>query len=372
MKRLFQRLFKKPVLWLANKLASSPSKPEIETSLNSLLRDIRKPKPDQGPIVPFDLGKGRFIIVSDQHKGGKDLADDFHLAEDNYMHALEYYYQNGYTLINLGDCEELWECSPSSTIEKNRITLLEEAKFLQSDRYYRIFGNHDLEWKFLVPQTLHLRPIFGEKLKVYEGLVLETVYNDHTYTIFLTHGHQGDKRSHGNAFSEWVVAAIWTPIQRFLDIRLDTISDYFELVDRHNIMMYEWSATQKRLIFISGHTHKPVFASMDHIDRLGKELERATENGDTRRIAWLQTELQRRKKEYEGKKIVQTMLIPSYFNTGCCCFSDGDITGIEICDGDIKLVKWEKDQPDAIPARKILEQASLGYIFDNLTGDTVA
>jgi predicted phosphodiesterase len=40
-------------------------------------------------------------------------------------------------------------------------------------------------------------------------------------------------------------------------------------------MMYEWSATQKNLLFISGHTHKPVFASLDHIDRLTKQLQKA-------------------------------------------------------------------------------------------------
>jgi len=29
-----------------------------------------------------------------------------------------------------------------------------------------------------------------------------------------------------------------------------------------------------------------------------------------------------------------------YFNTGCCIFGDGDVTGIEISEGEIKLVKW--------------------------------
>ncbi|WP_315819826.1 hypothetical protein [Paraflavitalea speifideaquila] len=80
--------------------------------------------------------------------------------------------------------------------------------------------------------------------------------------------------------SKWVVAAIWTPIQRLLEISINTTADSFELVDRHNIMMYEWSATQKNLLFVSGHTHKPVFASLDHIDRLSKQLEKAIGTGD--------------------------------------------------------------------------------------------
>ena len=31
---------------------------------------------------------------------------------------------------------------------------------------------------------------------------------------------------------------------------------------------------------------------------------------------------------------------PSYFNTGCCCFADGDVTGLEIDSGEIRLVRW--------------------------------
>jgi len=31
---------------------------------------------------------------------------------------------------------------------------------------------------------------------------------------------------------------------------------------------------------------------------------------------------------------------PSYFNTGCCCFPDGQLTGLEIDGEDIRLVKW--------------------------------
>jgi hypothetical protein len=37
---------------------------------------------------------------------------------------------------------------------------------------------------------------------------------------------------------------------------------------------------------------------------------------------------------------------PCYFNTGCCSFGDGDITGIELSDGRIKLIRWACD-PDA-------------------------
>lgn len=362
MRRLLQKIFRKPITWLALKVSSSPKKEDVFNSLDLLIDNIRKEKAGYACPIPFDMNTGKFIVLSDQHKGGKDLADDFRLTEKNYMCALQHYYDNGFAFINLGDCEELWESTPGTVIEKNRLTLLEEAQFLASGRYHRIYGNHDLEWNYPIQQSLYLKPIFGPQLKIYEGLLLTTSYNDKKYNIFLAHGHQGDQRSDGNAFSKWFVAAIWTPIQRFLEISIDTISDSFDLVDKHNIMMYEWSATQENLLFISGHTHKPVFASLDHIDRLAKQLEKATSENDTEMIANINAEMGRRKKEYEGKKLVKTMARPTYFNTGCCCFSDGDLTGIEIDSGYIRLVKWKANAVGG--ERMVLEESPLFYLFE--------
>jgi hypothetical protein len=58
------------------------------------------------------------------------------------------------------------------------------------------------------------------------------------------------------------------------------------------------------------------------------------------------------------------MAHPSYFNSGCCCFSDGDVTGIEIADGFIRLIKWETTDQGSI--RKVLEESPLDYILDSL------
>ena len=363
MRKLLQRLFRKPIGRLAGKISSAPRKEAIFKSLTSLLREIRQ-KNKKGRVIPFEGSKGKFIIFSDMHKGARDLADNFRLAEKNYLSALEYYYQNGYTLICLGDCEELWENKPDILMKTNKICLEAEVKFLEAARYYRTFGNHDLEWKYDVPRILYLKPVFGDKLNICEGLLLQAIQENKTYSIFLTHGHQGDLRSDGNAFSKWVVAAIWTPIQRYLDININTVSNSIELVDKHNIMMYQWSATQDNLVFISGHTHKPVFASLDHVERLTKGLEKARSSGNEALIQSLTAELEKRKAEYAGKQFHKTMVIPSYFNSGCCCFVDGDITGIEIAEGDIRLIKWKEDQDG--PGRKILESAPLGYIFEEL------
>ncbi|MEO8397130.1 MAG: hypothetical protein ABI700_29315, partial [Chloroflexota bacterium] len=52
---------------------------------------------------------------------------------------------------------------------------------------------------------------------------------------------------------------------------------------------------------------------------------------------------------------------PCHFNTGCCCFYDGDISGIEISGGEISLVRWPNDT--GAPAPKILERATLKDVF---------
>ncbi len=364
LKKFLQKILRKPITKLANKLSSAPVKKDVFESLDFVLKEVRNGNTTEGVIVPFEINTGKFIIFSDQHKGARDAADDFAIAEKNYTNALEYYYNNDFTFINLGDCEELWENTPDVVMKANKTVLQSELKFLEKSRYYRIFGNHDLEWKYPFQQALYLKPVFGSDLKIYEGVVLQTLHNDKFYSIFLTHGHQGDKRSDGNPVSTWIVAALWTPIQRFLDININTTSDSFELIDAHNIMMYDWSATQKQLIFISGHTHKPVFASLDHIDLLTHQLNNATLAADETAIKKIKAELAAYEKEYQGKTFVKTMAYPSYFNTGCCCFDDGDCSGIEIEGGYIRLVKWETKEGESI--KRVLEESPLSYIFDQL------
>jgi hypothetical protein len=56
---------------------------------------------------------------------------------------------------------------------------------------------------------------------------------------------------------------------------------------------------------------------------------------------------------------------PCYFNTGCCCFADGDVTGLEIADGEIRLVRWPND--DDQPKPQILARLGLRAVFEALS-----
>ena len=52
---------------------------------------------------------------------------------------------------------------------------------------------------------------------------------------------------------------------------------------------------------------------------------------------------------------------PSYFNTGCYAFLDGDVTRLEISDGEIRLVRWPDDEH--LPKPKVLAKAKLKDVF---------
>ena len=51
---------------------------------------------------------------------------------------------------------------------------------------------------------------------------------------------------------------------------------------------------------------------------------------------------------------------PCYFNSGCCSYADGDITGLELASGKISLVKWSNQ------GLKTIESESIHEIFELL------
>lgn len=358
MRKIIRYILLKPILWAATKFSSKPDRKRIFKALDELFSSIIHEPGKKGLLVPFEWHAGKFIIFSDQHKGAKNGADDFAAAEQNYLDALAFYYENDFTFINLGDSEELWENLLSAVKKHNKPSFEAEKKFLEHNNYVKIFGNHDLFWDNDPLAWLQLKNIYGEKVKVYEGAVLKTLIRKKDtgseLTIFLTHGHQGDANSDGNWFSKFFVARIWAPLQAYLRINPNTPA--YDAVKKtlHNQIMYEWSAVQRNSLLITGHTHQPVFASLTHLERLYKEYQLADTSKDENRIKELATEIRKREKQFTAVSVDYMTMKPSYYNTGCCCFSDGDITGIEIADGFIRLVKWSKRNN-----REVLEECSL-------------
>jgi len=368
MRKLLRILLLRPILWAANKFSSKPDRLRIFEALTKLYENILKNPGKRGLVIPFESTTGRFIIFSDQHKGRRNGSDDFKLAEPNYLAALNYYSLNGFFYISLGDSEELWENNLWQVKKKNKETFEAEKKFLVQKNFIKIFGNHDLFWDNDPFAWWQLKDIYGEKLKVYEGAVLQTILHhsqdtiDLPLTIFLTHGHQGDAQSDGNWFSKFFIAKIWAPLQAYLRINPNTPAYNTEKKTLHNSMMYEWSSEQKNILLITGHTHQPVFESLTYLERLYKKFQVARHSNNQDEIKRLQLEIKKVERKFSSVSIDYLKMKPTYFNTGCCCFNDGDITGIEIDNGFIRLIKWESVNGESV--RSVQEEMALKTIAE--------
>jgi len=363
MRQFFRIILLRPIYWAAARFSSKPDRKRIFKALGKLIDSILQDPGSKGLVIPFEAHAGKFIIFSDQHKGRRNGADDFAIAESSYLAALEHYARDDFYFINLGDSEELWENTIWQVKKKNRATFDAEKKFLDHNRYVKIFGNHDLFWDNDPLAWWHLKDMYGEKVRVYEGVLLKTeVANKITdaatpgsrLNILLTHGHQGDASSDGNWFSKFFVANIWAPLQAFLRINPNTPAYDAEKKTLHNHIMYEWSAEQENTILVTGHTHQPVFGSLTHLERLYKRYQLAEKQAMSGELTAIREEIRKREKEFTAVAVDYMVMKPTYFNTGCCCFSDGDITGIEIADGCIRLVKWSAGK-----GREVLEESVL-------------
>lgn len=362
-KQLFRKILTRPVTYLAHRYSSAPKQENIFAALTKLYNQSLQPIEKQKDILLLhDIGQTPVIIFSDQHKGARDGSDDFAAAEANYMAALEHYNDSNFYFINLGDSEELWENTVNAVIKNYPATFKAEQLFLERNAYCKIIGNHDLFWKndpLLAPGIL--KDLFGQPVPIYEAAVLRISLADKNLDILCTHGHQGDAQSDGNAFSKWFVSYIWGPLQSFLQINTNSVSANEELKSLHNQIMYQWASKKPNALLITGHTHQPVFESLTHLERLLLQLEMAKDKNNTTEIASIETEIATRRQQYNFVNQSYKNLNPSYFNTGCCCFQGGTITGIEIANGYIRLVKWSYQ--NNTPTRTIAEETPLTQLL---------
>lgn len=358
-----QGILFKPVLWASEKFASRPQRERIFQGLTELLQSIEEGKNEKGPVITFGAAD-KFIIFSDQHKGAKNGADDFMLCEPNYLAALAYYHQHDFHLLSLGDSEELWENSLSAVLKHQQPSFDLYKQFLAKNKFCKTIGNHDLDWKNDPVTILQIKSIFGTEVTIHDGILLQTTITGQPFRVFCTHGHQGDKASDGNWFSKFFVSKIWAPLQAFTKINPNTPAYDASLKTLHNKLMYEWSAAQQNLLLITGHTHQPVFESLTHIERLYRQLQMAPPDGDAEQTQSIREEI--RKRKFEDNHVTDDFLQmkPTYYNAGCCCFNDGDITGIEIAEGHLRLIKWAVKE--GTPQRRVLEEETLEKLFELL------
>ena len=346
----------------------------IADALDEAFKRALEQEQSEGEMV-LDVDHARFIIFSDHHKGNRDGADDFKVCERAYNAALAYYDRLNYTLIVLGDVEELWEEWPETVLKAYSHTLELEGKFHQDQRYLRFWGNHDDNWSHpdLVKQWLS-PALGGGPLRVRESLILHVQAGEEELgRLFLVHGHQGTFDSERIApLSKFALRYFWRPIQRIIKFSFNTPAKDFELRYAHDAAMYSWSEIQQKVVLIAGHTHRPVFKSESQEEIVRKSLreaeaklaKRANSPKLQQQVAELAAELEwiLAQNQQSPKNIpILEFKKPSYFNTGCCAFLDGDITGLEFSDGEIRLVRWPDDED--FPKPKVLARAKLRDVF---------
>ncbi len=210
----------------------------------------------------------KYILISDVHRGDGSWADDFDHNENAYRHALEYYYREGYSYIELGDGDELWEnANFSDIITAHSNTFSQLKKFHQEKRLHMIWGNHDLERsdKSVVARTLN--SYYEERtmsmldlfpgIEVHEAIRLVNATDD--VELFLFHGHQG-----------YLFEDRWWKVGRFFTrhlwrhLQLIGINDPTSAAENISVRteveqnISSWAEAQNKTV-ICGHTHRPRF-----------------------------------------------------------------------------------------------------------------
>jgi len=314
---------------------------------------------------PFILTQNsRFVIFSDHHKGERDRADGFQPCEASYLTALDHYFAENFNLIVLGDAEELWENTLPRVMEAYPEVLKSEARFYP-DRYIRFSGNHDNAWELKDQVRQYLDPYFPG-IEIRKELIFE--YRDELDKqgeILLIHGHQGTLDSDLFDFLPPHVLPYYHQFQN--KTGLGQTSPSRDAYDRslQDNQMYTWASQQEKTILIAGHTHRPIWGSMSHLEKLMAQFHallhmQPQPDNFQEEAARLQEEIKRRAK-IDPPKADAVKTKPCYFNTGCCRFSDGDITGIEIENGEIRLIKW--GNKDGKIGRSEFESIRLAEIF---------
>jgi len=253
-------------------------------------------------VEEFDENS-KYIILSDCHRGDGSMSDEFLKNKNIYVAALDHYFDNGYTYIEGGDGDELWEHKHYKHIIKaNGIVFSRIKRFHEAGRFIKLYGNHDMQLKYPAFVRKHLwtapNPDTGELEPFLTGLeVVESLVLKHRRTgqeILVVHGHQGDfSNDQAWMMNMYSLRWFWKYLHAF-GIRSPS-SPVRNIYKRHKVERnYNKWIRLNCTALICGHTHREKFPKADELP---------------------------------------------YFNSGCCIYPSY-ILGLEIADGAISLVGW--------------------------------
>lgn len=322
----------------------------MSRKFNRIYKDAKK----QENRIPINFETDRFVLFSDHHKGDASPADDFKKNAELYNIALSFYKDKGYSLIVLGDNEELWENQFEQILHPYRKTIQQEIEMAPETpdkKKIRIWGNHDKEvtLRRFKKRSQKWKDNVLENVEHREGLCL----GEH---IFLIHGHQGRFfEDQAWKLSRLAVHFIWKTVQKLLHIGVDGPAENFRIRDDLELNYYRW-AKKNKVLLICGHTHRAIFGSMTHFDRLQIDIRGLEKTSG--RVSWekkriIEQEIHTKRAEIENILLLRlgkmpksfersgNWPIPCYFNDGCCGYTNG-MTCIEIDKNIIRLIKWQR------------------------------
>jgi UDP-2,3-diacylglucosamine pyrophosphatase LpxH len=241
--------------------------------------------------------------MSDCHRGDGSWGDNFSNNQNLFFAALSYYYDNGYTYIELGDGDELWENRKvENVIHNHSHAFWLMSKFYKENRFYMLFGNHDVVKKSPKYVKANFNSYYNDStdsykslfpgIEITEGLLLNDMDSGHK--ILLAHGHQGDTLNDSLwRLARFLVRYVWRPMELMGFHDPTSAAKNNGKKNKIEKKLTAW-AKKERQMLIAGHTHRPVFPRTNE---------------------------------------------PPYFNDGSCVHPRC-ITAIEIVNGTIALVKW--------------------------------
>lgn len=279
-------------------------------------------------ILPLDKNS-KYILMSDCHRGRGNANDNFLKNEYLYVAAMKFYFRNGFTYLELGDGDELWENRSMTEIkEMHKSSFRVLSEYYKECRMYSLYGNHDMVKKDTKKFQKYMMTCECEKkmcqvslcpgIKFYEGIILKDKEKERD--IYLIHGHQTDAlNSTFWKISRFLVRYFWKPLEALGIPDPTSAAKNNTKKKKSEERLTNWAVSNEGIL-ITGHTHHPMAGS--------------------------------------GKS--------PYFNTGSCIHPSG-ITAIEIEDRCIRLVKWslQADEKLAIYAKR--EQMGKKFCLDEET-----
>ncbi len=267
--------------------------------------------------IPFD-DTSRFVFFSDCHRGDNSKVDAFAANEALYLNVLQHYYQRGFSYIEVGDGDELWKnVRFSQILHAHRRTFDLLHQFDTTGRLHIVLGNHDISGH--QRHCLDKDGIIAE-----ESLILRHVQTGQS--LFIVHGHQADFKSDElYAVSRLMVRHIWRRLQL---LGFSNLLNYLKDPRRH----------------LDSHTDIEFPAWISQLFHAKKSIER-------RIISWIEANRQTVICGHTHRPMCAGYGKPPYFNTGSCVIP-GTLTGLELQDGALTLVKWSA-HPGAKPGQAI-------------------